>query len=298
MKPAPSYIFLSSSLALFAILGGFLQAEPMPNRAPAPLGLVRLHNDTYPGHPATLPTSKFAVDPLAADETSGVKKDKMGGVDFLRLAPGREWWRPLRGPARAISFVSFQLAASQSTIIDLGGARIGLTASTTSGTLQLMFDESLAGKLHWKALNLQAGAAKYGGMTLVALPTLTVRVDPNARTWDLYWAGRMVAAGLPLIAAKIDDRRFVLRAGMEGALITGLVMADENPLYEDANLNGVDDGFERQSRGMLLANNATFANRKLLADEWMRDHRRKAPPALHVRRLAPDTETNALAPRL
>ena len=79
-----------------------------------------------------------------------------------------------------------------------------------------------------------------------------------------------------------------MRAGGEGAWLTGLVMADENPLYEDANANGIDDAFEKQQRGAILAATASVAERQLLAQEWKDAQRRKAPPALFLNRPLPD----------
>jgi hypothetical protein len=249
---------------------------------------LRLGEVTRPGQPAALAPGRFAVDDLAPDVASGATKIKKDGVDMLVLDAGSEWSRTLRGAARDVLFVSFFLSSSPGTIVDLAGARLGLTASPVGGNLQLMFDDSATGSLQWRPLNLHVGAGTYGGKTLAALPTLTVRLDPATRTWDLYSGSRLLADNLPLIAAKMDDRRFVVRAGSEGAWLTGLVMADENPLYEDANANGIDDAFEKQSRGAVLAASADVAERKVVAQQWKDAQRRKAPAALHVSRPMPD----------
>ncbi|MSU50106.1 MAG: hypothetical protein EXS37_13650 [Opitutus sp.] len=157
-----------------------------------------------------------------------------------------------------------------------------------SGSLQLMFDDSATGTLQWKTLNFQLGTGKYGGKNLAARPTLTVRLDPGTSTWDLFSGSRLLADNLPMIAARKDQRQFLVRAGGEGAWLTGLVMAAENPLYEDANANGIDDAFERQKRGTLAAASVTIADRNLLAQEWKDAQRKKAPPALFVKRPLPD----------
>jgi hypothetical protein len=244
-----------------------VQAQPLVPvaKTPAPLGLLRLGNDAKPGQPDALAPSKFAVDDLAPNMTIGASRVKKDGVDVLTLDAGREWSRDLRGSPRAVSFVSFQINASQSTVVDIGGARLGLTASPIEGNLQLMFDDSATGSLQWKSLNFHVGTGRFAGKTLAALPTLTLRLDPNTSTWDLYSGGRLLADNLPMIAAKKDDPRFVLRAGIEGAWVTGLVMADENPLYEDANANGVDDMFEsnpaaRSFRAMQRSPSESFSH--------------------------------------
>ena len=142
--------------------------------------------------------------------------------------------------------------------------------------------------MQWKPLNYHVGAGRYGGKTMAALPTLTVRLEPDTNTWDLYAGSRLLADNLPLIVAKKTDRRFALRAGNEGAWLTGLVFSDENPLYEDANANGIDDRFELQTRGALLAADTPVALRSFFAQQWKESQRRKAPPALHVSRPHPD----------
>ena len=207
---------------------------------------------------------------------------------MLALDAGKEWSRPLRGSPRDVSFVSFLLYASASTIVDLAGVRLGITASPAGGNLQLMYDDSTTGTLQWKSLNFHVGTGNYVGKTFAALPTLTIRLDPATNTWDLYSGSRLLADNLPMIAAKKDQRQFLLRAGSEGAWLRGLVMADENPLYEDANANGIDDAFEKQKRGTLLAATTSVIERQLLAQEWKAAQRRKAPPALYVSRPAPD----------
>jgi hypothetical protein len=183
-----------------------------------------------------------------------------------------------------VTFVSFQVCGSQSTILDIAGARLGLTAGPMPGSLQLMYDDSATGALVWKSFDLHFSTAPYAGKDLAALPTLTVRIDPSADTWDLYSGGRLVAAGLPLIAAKRGDRKFTLHAGPQGAWVIGLVVADENPLYEDANANGIDDRFELQTRGTLVPATAVKAERDFLAQQWQAFQRTNPPPPFVVAR--------------
>ena len=270
---------------------------PVASRTPAPLGLLRLKDDPKPGEAAKLAAAKFAIDALSPAGVAGASKSQRDAVDVLALDAGKEWSRNLRGSPRDVSFVSFQLHASSATIVDLGGARLGVVISPVDGSVQLMFDESSTGLLQWKALNYHVGAGKYGGKTMAALPTLTVRLEPDTNTWDLYAGSKLLADNLPLIVAKKPDRRFVLRAGAEGAWLTGLVFADENPLYEDANANGIDDRFELQTRGALLPADTPVVVRSALAQQWKDAQRRKAPPALHVTRPMPDRTVTAVAPK-
>ena len=160
-----------------------------------------------------------------------------------------------------------------------------------------MFDDSTTGTLQWKALNYRVSTAKYDGKRLAPLPTLTVRLDPTTSTWDLYSGSLLLADNLPMIAAKKDQRQFSVRAGSEGAWITGLVMADENPLYEDANANGIDDAFEKQARGAILAADTPAAARSALAQQWKAAQQTRPPSALQVKRPLPDGTSVATKPK-
>ena len=255
---------------------------------PAGLGLLRAQTSSRPGGAVPLTSSKFSVDPLPAAGTAGVAKGQKNNAAYLALDPGKAYSRPLRGSGREVTFASFQVYGSQTTIIEIGGARLGLTAGPIAGSLQLMYDDSATGTLQWKSLNVHLGTGKYSGKAFAALPVLTVLLDPAAGLWHLYIGSRLLADHLPLIAARRDNRQFTVTAGTEGAWITGLVLSDENPLYEDANANGIDDAFERQKRGVTLPTTATLADRQQLAKDWKASQRAQPPPALAVNRPMPD----------
>ena len=256
--------------------------------APTPLGLLRLRDTPKPGEAAKLATAKFTLDDLSPAGVAGASKSQRDAVDVLTLDAGQEWSRPLRGSGREVTFVSFHVYCSQTTIIEVGGARLGLTAGPIAGSLQLMFDDSATGALQWRPLNFHVSTGSYGGKNFATPPTFTVRLDPASGVWDLFSGSRIIADNLPLIAAKRDSRQFTVKAGLEGAWVVGLVFSDENPLYEDANANGIDDAFERSTRGALLAADTPAALRSALAQEWKTAQRKKAPPALFVKRPQPD----------
>lgn len=260
-------------------LGMSLQAQSIA--APTTLGLSRLKNTARANGVLPLAAGKFSVDDLSTRGTAGASKTRRNNVDYLALDSGREWSRPIRGNARDVTFVSFQVCASQTTIIDIGGARLGVTAGPMTNGLQLMFDDSATGALQWRSLNYHVATDKYDGKNFAALPTITVRLDPGAGTWDIYSGSSLLADNLPLIDAKKNDRRFTVRAGTEGAWVLGLVLADENPLYEDVNNNAIDDAFERQQfGGSLLATSASKADRQLVAQQWRQAQMKKPPAAL------------------
>jgi hypothetical protein len=277
-----SLLFAFTSVMVVASLQAQSPAQP------APLGLLRLHSAPQPGQAAALAPGRFAVDELAPGAAGGANRFRKDNVDLLSLAPRGEWTRPLRGSGREVAFISFQLYASAGTIIDLGGVRLGITLSPAGGNLQLMYDDPTGAVLQWKPLHVHVGAGTYSGKTFAALPTLTVRLDPGTNTWDLFSGHRLVADHLPVIAARKEQRTFSVRAGSEGAWLAGLVQADDNPLYADANANGIDDEFERQQRGALLPATAGIADRQILAQDWKSAQRQKPPPALYVKRPLPD----------
>lgn len=289
MKTTSSKIFVVALGLSFVSLAGLgAQSVATAPRVATPLGLLRLQAAAKSGEAAKLVPLRFAVDALPVNGLAGVSKSQKDNLDTLVLDAGKEWSRSVRGSGREVTFVSFQVYGSQTTIIEVGGARLGLTGGPIAGSLQLMFDDSAGGTLQWKSLNVHVATGKYGGKVFAALPTLTVRLDPTAGVWDVFSGSRLLADNLPLIAARRDNRQFTVKARTQGSWVIGLVLADENPLYEDANANGVDDVFERQRLGVLLPLNATVPARQQLAKDWKAAQRAKAPPALFVQRPMPD----------
>lgn len=282
------------SLAVSLLLVGLSRASAAtatrgtPPRPVAPLGLTRLQTAITPGQPPALAPARFALDDLAPGAGPGVTRLRRDHLDLLVLAAGAEWTRPLRGSGREAAYVSFQLHASASTIVDVGGVRLGFTLSPAGRGLQLMYDDASTGTLQWRPLHQHLAVGTYLGRSLAAVPTLTVRLDPAALTWELYSGARLVAGPLPLISARQARGQFSVRAGPEGAWLGGLVFADDHPLFDDANANGVDDGAERRLRGGLLPAGLGSVERQALLRDWREEQRRLPPPALYVNRPAPD----------
>jgi hypothetical protein len=262
----------------------------------APAGLLRLKPNMKSGDPTPIAAHKFDVDDLSAQGITGASKEKKDGVDVLILPAGGECSRPLRGPATDVTFVSLQLYASHSTVIEAPGVRLGIITSAIAGSFQLAYDESSTDTPQWRPLRAHFGAEQFGGRLLAMLPTLTLRIDPKAGVWDIFSDSRLLADNLPLQAGKKNERHLVLHAGSDGAWLTGLVMSDENPLYEDDNGNGIDDRFERETRGLILPANASVAERKQLAASWKENQRARTPPALFVDRPMPDGTVVSISP--
>ncbi|MBM2813143.1 MAG: hypothetical protein HW416_3902, partial [Chloroflexi bacterium] len=130
------------------------------------------------------------------------------------------------------------------------------------------------------------------------LPVLTVRLDPKAGVWDLFAGSRLVATDLPLAALPNGaTRQFTVQAGAQGARVCGLVSADDNPLFEDENANGIDDAFEKQqNQGSLLATREPAATRTQLARQWQQDQTTSQVASWPVQRPLPDG-TPSVPPR-
>ena len=254
-----------------------------------PLGLPRLAPSGAVTPVPVLAAGKFAVDDLATTG-AGASKEQKKGIDYVALDPAREWTRPLRGSGKDVQFVSFSVHASLSTIVRVGDAWLALIDGLSAKYGQLMVGKPGRTGIDWQPLNIHLPLAPYGGKPFAALQTLTVRLDPQAGNWDLYFGSRLVAEDLPFYTpvGKGNPKELSILPGKQGAWMVGLVQSDENPLYEDANANGIDDRFEQQHRGALLAASAPAADRTALIKAWRAYTRTHPTPALVVKRILPD----------
>jgi hypothetical protein len=271
---------------LLLLLSSLIHAAQPASGGPSALGLLRI--DGRAASPASsLATNMFTLDALAP-LNNGATRARQNDTDYLALIAGGEWSRPLRGVPQRVSFVSFQAFASENSIIEAAGARLGVTVSSANGCLQLMYDDSTHGALQWRSLGMVMRAEPHDGRILAPLPVITLRIDPEQNVWDVFSDARLLAAGLPLIATRKSDRNITFRAGSDGMWISGLVFSDENPLYEDSNENGVDDRFELEQRGVLLPVHASAPERAFLAEQWKSRQRETPGPILVFKRPLPD----------
>lgn len=270
------------------------QGVPQAGVQPSPLGLPRLRSQVPAGKASALAIDAFEVDSLeiaAKDRAAGgLKSEKQGNLGVIKVAPNAEFSRPLRASPQKVSFHSFLIYGSQSTVVSLGGAWLGLTASPIGDLLQVAYGEGTPEGLVWKSANLHVPLDVYGGQSLATIPVLTVRLDPKAGVWDLYSGSRLVFANIALLpgAKPADTNKFLVRGGIAGAWITGLVQSDENPLFEDANRNGIEDAYELEQGGKLLAAGTSTTDRGALAEKWKTDSALKVPDAWLLDRPRPD----------
>ena len=272
-------------LPALLFLSGICTAQTTP--APAPLGLPRLKEQTQAGAAAPVARSKFAESDLTVRGVAGARNGEKRGARFLALDATKGWSQPLRGRPGDILFVSFSVNGSLGTVIEVGGARFIVVESAVTRYATLVLDESTPAGVKWRELGLHSPLEQYEGHQLAAFSVLTVRLEPANSVFDLYQGSRLVADDLPYNSGK-DNRLVTLYGGDAGAMINGLVQSDENPLYEDTNANGIDDRFEQQKNGRLLAANAPKAERQTLIQQWRDSQRTTRPAALFVNLPRPD----------
>lgn len=266
-------ISIFRSLLFFPLTVGlaFAQARSL---SVSSLGLPRLDQ---------VAQSKSSSDNLSAQGALGARNVEKRGAKFLALDASTEWSRPLRGGTEDLVFVSFSVYGSLGTIVEVGGARLGIIESDIGDYAQLAADENSK----WRLLGIHVPLQKFEGKPLGSFSVLTVRLDRTDGSWDLYQSARLVAEDLPLDAS-IKHGQFRVRAGADGAMVNGLVQSDENPLYADTNGNGVDDAFEQLKQGRLLTATDSKATRKQLIVDWRKHQRTAPPPALFVNLPRPD----------
>lgn len=196
------------------------------------------------------------------------------------VAGGQSWSQPLRG-ARPVTYVSLRVSASTTTLIDIGGARLGFTESAVPGCIQLMYDSPAGeGTGDWVPLRAHVALSGEATQRQAEPATLVVRLDSQRQTWDIFWAGRLLAVGLPLRApaSASTELRVTVRAGAGGASVKSWAETTEAPDFEDANLNGIDDAFERRRFGELLPSSAASPLRLERARAWQESQRQHPPP--------------------
>jgi hypothetical protein len=275
---------------LHRTLKGLLLISPvlLCAQSVAPLGLPRLRDSARAGEPVPVARGKYAEEALAAPGAAGARSGEKRGAKFLALDAARDWSRPLRGNAKETGFVSFSVYGSLGTIIEVGGARLGIVDSDMTDYAQLVVDEPAGnGSPQWRELGIHVPLRRYDGQLLASLSVLTVRLDRTSGTWDLSYGSKLVAEDL-ILNPSTRHSQFIVKAGMEGAMVNGLVQSDENPLYADSNANGLDDDFEQQKQGRLLAASDSKAVRQELIAEWRKHQRTHRPAALFVNLPRPD----------
>ncbi|MBI5382383.1 MAG: Ig-like domain-containing protein [Opitutae bacterium] len=186
------------------------------------------------------------------------------GGQAILLSPGtppaqiEQAFAPLAGAT--IIFVDFfakpaALAdVTSAPAFQVESALFGFALSGANGGLRAFHGDG-AGGGQWTAANFTApvGADRQAAQWL----RLTARLDFTRKTWDLYANGNLVAADLGL---RDRTRTYLSSFFVQGdtataTLVDYLFAGPQNPLFADANNNGLDDDWETAHGLSLAANN-------------------------------------------
>lgn len=241
----------------------------------APLGLPRLAEIRTPETTTTrLSPDKYIVDPLILSDDTAIGQNQTlterGGVRVLQISPGTSWSSSIRVPAPTqTAYLSFRLYASVGTRIMFQGTTLAVDNGPIAGSLALYREDHIRDETVKYPLGLHVALDFYDGLELAALPVITLRCDLIRGTWDLFVSTRQIADNLLISSPAGTKRNVTIMAGDQGAWLVGLVLADENPLFEDENRSGIDDKFERQQLGgQLLSADASWLTRRRVATLW------------------------------
>ncbi len=230
--------------------------------------------------------SMVSVDDLSEQGVIGVSSVSVGGVRYIDIEGGKEISRSLRESPGDITFVSFFAYASDGTTIDIGGARVQIKAAGDPAELHLLLGDS-SGRVFSQELKGSLKLERHDKISLAPLPIITLRLDRSAGVWDVFIFEQLLVANLPLDKSTGIEKKFRLQAGTGRAWLLGLVIADENPLCEDANRNGIDDVFEKKQGGVLLAAEGGSVERVLLMERWKQSQHGANYTSWKVRRVHP-----------
>jgi len=134
-------------------------------------------------------------------------------------------------------------AASGGVFFETDAAQVALTGTSPAGILQV-FSGDGAGGGTW--LPTGEGPTLDASGRATDWLRLTTRADYAGKTWDLYLNGRMIAANLGFTN---NTQPALTNLGLSGhaTLATGfddLLVGFENPLFADADHDGMDDAWE------------------------------------------------------
>lgn len=187
--------------------------------------------------PGTVRTSGGAQAAVVSGvAAAGSQSLRLGGEGQVLIALGD-------GAAAPVIYGSFSLNGDpdpereDNPTVSLGGAQIGFSASGGEGEIWIRHVGS--GSSQW----IDTGSRLSSGDDLWL--RLTVRLDEPRGIWDLYEEGQLIAARIGLGAEGLANILTVTSRGPGPTLLDELLLSEQNPLFEDADGDGIDDAFER-----------------------------------------------------
>ena len=185
---------------------------------------------------------------------------RYAGAQALALAPAARAGRLFANTDPSVTFVDlFALPAAAATpetgvFLETEAARVALTGNGATGRLH-----ASTGAAAWQATPATPPLDATGRSA--AWLRLTTREDYAAQKWDLYLDGRMVAADLAFAAAPSAFTALGLSGhATQTTAFDDLLIAFENPLFADADHDGMDDAWET-AHGLNIALNDRNADR-------------------------------------
>ncbi|MBI4625712.1 MAG: Ig-like domain-containing protein, partial [Verrucomicrobia bacterium] len=144
-------------------------------------------------------------------------------------------------------------ATTPGSLLEVEGARVTLLPDAAQGEVAVFNSDGFGGGT-WQRTGFKI-ALTATGQTAGWL-RLTVREDFVARKWDLYVSGRLVAADLGFAdpAAAGFTRLALTGVATAPTVLDDLFAGFDNPLFPDADKDGLDDAWEAQ-HGFNLALN-------------------------------------------
>jgi hypothetical protein len=150
---------------------------------------------------------------------------------------------------RTVVFVDFfaqpvaEVDTAASTTFEIEGARFALRRNGTGGEVAAFNGDGNGGGA-WQTTRFTSTLTN-DNRTQDWI-RFTARLDFSSKRWDLYVAANMVAADLGLLDRSANYlSTFKVRGATSGASrLDYLFAAAENPLFVDANFNGIEDGWE------------------------------------------------------
>lgn len=151
----------------------------------------------------------------------------------------------LRRPVRFVQFAlrpAIHSDSTQNTRLNLSGAEIAFSTyqdSDGAAAFQLQVRTTSG---DWENTSLWYRLDQNLDFPLV--PQWTLRIDDSAGSFDLFLNRALWMANIPLTGARGENA--ILSSGPKPAFLAALQVTPDNPLFPDADTDGIPDAFEEK----------------------------------------------------
>ena len=231
--------YLSNSLVMLVAMG--LAHTQLPAAAKA-VGFEAEEGfypqGELPGSVTTTGKVEVAVvDDVAA---AGSQSLSVAGRGAVLIAVGQS---DAEGPVFASFSLGGTLGAQRegNPKVSIGGAAVEF--STFGSDVEVWIGHASEGAIEW------INTGNSFSMEQNDWLHLTVRLDPPAGIWDLYQDDQPIGADIGLGAEPFAAIVNIESRGPVETLVDEVLISEENPLFEDADGDGISDAFERSVGG-------------------------------------------------